>query len=216
MRASDDLDLAHTGPDTLGGRFLRRFWHPVYRAADLAAGLEKWGYPGPHKLWSIIILATELIGGPLLLLGLFTRPVAVAIFILLSLLLHAVGGIGASAYASFKASIAPPVKEKISVAVIEKKLPPPPPKVEEPKPEPPKPKPVPMKKIVQPKLPPPPPNLPPPPPDLPPSRLYLTYPNFFVAPFHYPNPVTGREAPPPNPAAGGLAPMEDYVGDERS
>ena len=52
---------------------------------DLAAGLEKWGYPGPHKLWSIIILATELIGGPLLLLGLFTRPVAVPIFILLAM-----------------------------------------------------------------------------------------------------------------------------------
>jgi len=27
-----------TGPDTLSGRFLRRFWHPVYRTQDLAAG----------------------------------------------------------------------------------------------------------------------------------------------------------------------------------
>ncbi|MEI9851321.1 MAG: nuclear transport factor 2 family protein [Sphingomonas sp.] len=54
----------------------------------------------------------------------------------------------------------------------------------------------------------------PPPPDLPPSVIYLTYPNYYNEPFHYPNPVTGREAPPPNPAAGGLAPMADYIVDE--
>ncbi len=51
----------------------------------------------------------------------------------------------------------------------------------------------------------------PPPPDLPPTRIYLTYPSFFVEPFHYPNPVTGRPMPAPNPAAGGVAPMENYV-----
>ena len=45
----------------------------------------------------------------------------------------------------------------------------------------------------------------PPYPDLPPKVVYLTYPNYYVAPFHYPNPVTGKVAPPPSPRAGGLA-----------
>ena len=31
-----------------------------------------------------------------------------------------------------------------------------------------------------------------PPPDRPPSVVYLTYPNYYVVPFHYPNPVTGK------------------------
>jgi len=44
-----------------------------------------------------------------------------------------------------------------------------------------------------------------PPPDLPPSTIYLTFPNYYAEPFHYPNPVTGRWAPPPDPAAGGEA-----------
>lgn len=44
-----------------------------------------------------------------------------------------------------------------------------------------------------------------PPPDLPPTVIYLTYPNYYVEPFHYPNPVTGAPMPPPDPAAGGEA-----------
>jgi 5,5'-dehydrodivanillate O-demethylase len=36
--APDYRDFAHTGPGTLAGRFMRRFWHPIYRAADLVAG----------------------------------------------------------------------------------------------------------------------------------------------------------------------------------
>jgi hypothetical protein len=44
-----------------------------------------------------------------------------------------------------------------------------------------------------------------PPPDLPPTVIYLTFPNYYVEPFHYPNPVTGRPMPPPDRAAGGAA-----------
>ena len=32
----------------------------------------------------------------------------------------------------------------------------------------------------------------PPDPDLPPSVVYLTYPSYYIIPFHYPNPVTGK------------------------
>ena len=37
----DWAELARTGPDTLGGRYLRRFWTPVYRSAALASGHAK-------------------------------------------------------------------------------------------------------------------------------------------------------------------------------
>lgn len=32
------LDFAHTGPDTLAGRYMRLFWHPVYVADELKPG----------------------------------------------------------------------------------------------------------------------------------------------------------------------------------
>ncbi len=35
---ADAIDFVHTGPETLAGRYLRRFWHPVYVARDLSAG----------------------------------------------------------------------------------------------------------------------------------------------------------------------------------
>jgi hypothetical protein len=35
-----------------------------------------------------------------------------------------------------------------------------------------------------------------PPPDLPPTTVYLTYPAYYIVPFHYPNPVTGKPFKP--------------------
>ena len=61
---------------------------PVKSWRELAGALDKWGYPPPHTFWTILILITELAGGPLLLLGLFTRPVAVPIFILLAMSIY--------------------------------------------------------------------------------------------------------------------------------
>jgi putative oxidoreductase len=49
---------------------------------ELAATLERNGYR-PGRLWARAISVTELVGGPLLAVGLFTRPVAVAILIFL-------------------------------------------------------------------------------------------------------------------------------------
>jgi 5,5'-dehydrodivanillate O-demethylase len=34
----DFTDFSHTGPGTLAGRYLRRFWQPVYRSQDLPPG----------------------------------------------------------------------------------------------------------------------------------------------------------------------------------
>lgn len=42
-------------------------------------------------------------------------------------------------------------------------------------------------------------------PDQPPSGNYLTFPNYYVEPYHYANPVTGKPMPPHDPAAGGMA-----------
>jgi 5,5'-dehydrodivanillate O-demethylase oxygenase subunit len=38
MAIGDQRDLVHTGPGTLAGRFMRRFWQPVLRATDLPPG----------------------------------------------------------------------------------------------------------------------------------------------------------------------------------
>jgi 5,5'-dehydrodivanillate O-demethylase len=33
-----NFDFAHSGPETLAGRYMRMFRQPVYRSGDLAAG----------------------------------------------------------------------------------------------------------------------------------------------------------------------------------
>jgi putative oxidoreductase len=54
----------------------------AHNVTQLAAQLDADGYR-PGKLWAPLISAVQLIGGPLLALGLFTRPVALAIVIFL-------------------------------------------------------------------------------------------------------------------------------------
>lgn len=41
-----------------------------------------------------------------------------------------------------------------------------------------------------------------PPPDLPPTTVYLTYPAYWIIPYHYPNPVTGEAFVPGTQPAG--------------
>ena len=36
--AADEIDYVHTGPGTLAGKYLRRFWQPVYVSSELKAG----------------------------------------------------------------------------------------------------------------------------------------------------------------------------------
>jgi putative oxidoreductase len=57
---------------------------PVRSIPALAAMLDRKGYR-PGMLWACVIAATELVGGPMLALGLLTRPVAIPITILLAL-----------------------------------------------------------------------------------------------------------------------------------
>ena len=52
--------------------------------AGLSAALEREGYR-PGAFWGVVVLATELVAGPMLMLGLFTRLACVPIFILLAL-----------------------------------------------------------------------------------------------------------------------------------
>ncbi len=42
-------------------------------------------------------------------------------------------------------------------------------------------------------------------PDLPPSTIYLTYPAYYIIPFHYPNPVTGKVFRPDMDEVGAYA-----------
>ena len=49
---------------------------------ELAAGLDRSGYR-PGRFWAPAISITQLVGGPLLAVGLLTRPVAVAVVLFL-------------------------------------------------------------------------------------------------------------------------------------
>src|SRR6266511_1285981 len=41
MPKIDYMDCFPTGPGTIAGRYMRKFWHPVYRADDLQPGWAK-------------------------------------------------------------------------------------------------------------------------------------------------------------------------------
>ena len=41
MPRAKRIDLVHTGPETLAGRFIRTFWQPVYLSRDLEKGWAK-------------------------------------------------------------------------------------------------------------------------------------------------------------------------------
>jgi hypothetical protein len=49
----DHDDFSHTGPGTLAGRFMRRFWQPVYLSKDLAgSGWWAWtSWSGRAATW---------------------------------------------------------------------------------------------------------------------------------------------------------------------
>jgi putative oxidoreductase len=54
----------------------------AHNLKDLAAQLEETGYR-PGGFWAPAISITQLVGGPLLALGLFTRPVAAIVLVFL-------------------------------------------------------------------------------------------------------------------------------------
>jgi putative oxidoreductase len=55
---------------------------PIKNLAMMAEALDRWGYH-PGKLWAPLIAATQLIAGPMLALGLFTRAAAAPVFLFL-------------------------------------------------------------------------------------------------------------------------------------
>ena len=57
---------------------------PINSLPMLVDVLDQGGYR-PGRLWGPVIVATELIGGPMLALGLFTRLVSIPVFMLLAL-----------------------------------------------------------------------------------------------------------------------------------
>ena len=55
---------------------------PIRNLGMMAEALDRWGYH-PGRLWAPLIAATQLVAGPMLALGLFTRVAAVPIFLFL-------------------------------------------------------------------------------------------------------------------------------------
>jgi putative oxidoreductase len=82
LRATVGLALVPHGLRMTFG-FFRDTGLPIHNLTMLAEQLDRTGYR-PGRLWALAISATQLIGGPLLALGLFTRPVALPIVIFLA------------------------------------------------------------------------------------------------------------------------------------
>jgi putative oxidoreductase len=81
LRAAVGLALVPHGLRNTFGFFPTTGVH-AHNLGELAAQLDRDGYR-PGKLWAPLISITQLIGGPMLALGLFTRAAAVPIFIFL-------------------------------------------------------------------------------------------------------------------------------------
>lgn len=81
LRAAVGLWLVPHGLRNTFG-FFRDTGVPSHNITELAAQLDRDGYR-PGKLWAPAISAVQLVGGPMLALGLFTRPVAAAVFVFL-------------------------------------------------------------------------------------------------------------------------------------
>jgi putative oxidoreductase len=79
LRAAVGLALVPHGLRNTFGTFPSTGVH-AHNLDELAAQLDRDGYR-PGRLWAPAISLTQLIGGPLLALGLFTRVVALPIFI---------------------------------------------------------------------------------------------------------------------------------------
>ena len=82
LRVITGLALVPHGLRALG--FFPNTGVPFNTLRGLGAAVAAAGYR-PGLFWAVIIVATELIGGPLLALGLFTRAACVPIVILLAL-----------------------------------------------------------------------------------------------------------------------------------
>src|SRR3954466_2354978 len=81
LRVAVGLALVPHGLRNTFGMFAATRVH-AHNLTELAAQLDRDGYR-PGKIWAPAISLTQLIGGPLLALGLFTRPAAIPIVIFL-------------------------------------------------------------------------------------------------------------------------------------